>query len=94
MWTVFRFSLAGGGERAYRDALEILRGAGLQPAPGLGTLGAAASFPAAVVADVGRCPSDVTRAICEALHEAGLRPVGVSGCALGERPAAERGARA
>jgi len=34
MWTVFRFSLSGGGERAYRDALDILRGAGFRRAGG------------------------------------------------------------
>lgn len=92
MWTVFRFSLAGGGERAYRAALEILSGAGFRRAGGPVDL--AATFPAAVLAEVPRTPADVTRAIFEALHEAGLRPVGVCGCRADARPSPERGARA
>jgi hypothetical protein len=81
MWMLFRFSLCG-GERAYRDALEILRGAGFQRAGGGDVLDAEAPFPAAVVADVRNEPADVTRAIFSALREAGLRPVGVSGAAI------------
>ena len=94
MWTVFRFSLCCGGDRAYREALEILRGAGFRHVPGPPPAGADAPFPAAVLADVGRSPADVTRAIFEALDEAGLHPVAVSGCAIGEQPPAERAARA
>ncbi len=94
MWTVFRFSLSGGGARAYRDALEILRGAGFRRAPGPERIGADGTFPGAVVADVRRDPAEITRAIFEALHEGGLHPVAVTGCAIGERLAAERTARA
>ncbi len=94
MWSVFRFSLSDGGDRAYRDALEILRGAGFRRAPAPGRFDGLAPFPAAVVADVRRSPADVTRAIFEALHEAGLRPVAVSGCAIAERPPVEHAARA
>ena len=92
MWSVFRFSLCRGGERAYRDALEILRGAGFRQAPAPEPVDADAPFPAAVVADVGGSPADVTRAIFEALQAAGLRPTAVSGCAIVERPPAEHAA--
>jgi hypothetical protein len=84
VWTVFRFSLSGGGARAYRDALEILRGAGFRQAPG--PLDPSAAFPASVLAEVRRDPADVTRAIFSALADAGLRPVAVSGCRARERP--------
>ena len=94
MWSVFRFSLSDGGERAYRDALEILRGAGFRRAPDAAApCETGAPFPAAVVADVRRSPAEVTRIIFVALHEAGLRPVGVSGCRAAERPPAELAAR-
>jgi hypothetical protein len=82
MWMICRFSLCGGGERAYRDALEILRGAGFQRAGGDDALDDRAPFPAAVVADVRNEPEDITRAIFSALREAGLRPVAVSGAAI------------
>lgn len=88
-----RFSL-GGGERAYRDALEILRGAGSRHARPEEPIDAAAPFPAAVVARVARRPDDVTRAVFAALAEAGLRPVAVSGCRVHEQPATGGGARA
>ncbi|HET8539634.1 MAG TPA: hypothetical protein VFL83_07155 [Anaeromyxobacter sp.] len=93
MWTVFRFSLASGDARAYREALEILGGAGFRPRPA-GPIDAGAPFPAAVVGDVQRAAADVTRVIFAALAEAGLRPVAVSGCALAEAPPATLGARA
>jgi hypothetical protein len=92
MWTVFRFSLSGGCARAYRDALEILRGAGFRQADE--PLDPAAPFAASVLADVHRDPADVTRAIFSALGDAGLRPVAVSGCRLPERPRVEYVARA
>jgi hypothetical protein len=92
MWSVFRFSLAGGGARAYRDALAILRGAGFERASPA-ELDQDAPFPAAVVADVPRSPDDVTRVIFAALSEAGLRPVGVSGCRMPPRPPVDVGAR-
>ncbi len=82
MWTLFRFSLCGGGARAYREALEILHGAGFRRADGGEAIDADAPFPAAVIADVRNEPGDVTRAIFSALREAGLRPVGVSGAAM------------
>lgn len=89
MWTVFRFSLCGAGAREYRDALELLRGAGFRCAPSAETIDAAAPFPAAVVADVRRSPDEVTRVIFAALSEAGLRPVAVSGCPVAARPGAD-----
>ncbi len=92
MWTVFRFSLCG-GERAYRDALEILRGAGFRRA-GAAAVDADSPFPAAVVADVRSDPSDVTRAIFSALRDAGLRPVGVSGARIAAPPPRRALARA
>jgi hypothetical protein len=92
MWTVFRFSLCGGDTRAYHRALEILRGAGFRIAVGPKPIEPDAPFPAAVLADVQRAPSEVTRVIFGALLEAGLHPVAVSGCPLGEQPPAERGA--
>ncbi len=93
MWTVFRFGLSGGGALAYERALRILRRAGFRAALPASAC-PDASFPAAVLADVRGSPDDVTRAIFSALREAGLRPIGVSGCALEERPPAERAARA
>ncbi len=93
MWTVFRFSLCGGGAPAYRDALEILRGAGFRSAAGAQAIDADAPFPAAVVADVRTEPADVTRAIFSALREAGLRPMGVSGAPVAP-PATAVAARA
>jgi hypothetical protein len=94
MWTVFRFSLRGGDARAYRDALEILRGAGFRAAPGVGPIDSDAPFPAAVAADVERPAADVTRVIFAALCDAGLHPVAVSGCAVAEPAPAEQGVRA
>ncbi len=94
MWTVFRFSLSGGAERAYRDALDILRGAGFRRAGGAEPIDVGAPFPAAVLADLRRTPGDVTRIIFDALRDAGLRPVAVSGCRAEARPAPGRGARA
>jgi hypothetical protein len=94
MWSVFRFSLSDGGERAYRDALEILRGAGFRRAPDpVARCEPGAAFPAVVVGDVRRSPAEVTRIIFVTLDEAGLRPVGVSGCRAAERPSPERAAR-
>ncbi len=82
MWTIFRFSLRAGGAGAYREALEILRGAGFRRADAGDAIDADAPFPAGVVADVRSEPADVTRAIFAVLHEAGLHPVGVSGAPL------------
>lgn len=75
MWTVVRFELRR--PAGYGAAFEILSGAGFtphrRPAPG-----AAASLPAAVVRDLFQDPAVVTRALFEALDEAGLAPVGVA----------------
>lgn len=84
MHALFRIALSGGGDRAYRDALEILAGAGFRRA-GAGPVDPRATFPAAVLAEVWRDPADVTRAIFAVLREAGLRPVAVTGCRVAER---------
>lgn len=94
MWTLFRFSLCGGGARAYGEALEILRGAGFRCAETGEAIDADAPFPAAVVADVGGEPAEVTRVIFSTLREAGLRPVGVSCAPLALPPSSGVDARA
>ncbi|HEX9049351.1 MAG TPA: hypothetical protein VF841_02350 [Anaeromyxobacter sp.] len=96
MWMRVRFSLSGGGERAYREALEILRGAGFGPEEaGAGEpIEVGAPFPAAVIADVRREPAEVTRAVFSALRAAGLRPLGVSGAPVALPPAARARASA
>ncbi len=73
MWTVVQFELRSPG---YRTAFELLAGAGFAPhrRPGDGSPG---PFPAAVVRDVFQDPAVLTRAIFEALDEAGLAPVAV-----------------
>lgn len=74
MWTVIQFALRSAD---YRTAFELLAGAGFAPHrrpagdPG-------ASFPAAVVQDLFQDPAVVTRAVFEALDEAGLGPVAVA----------------
>jgi hypothetical protein len=75
MWTIVRFALRRDPD--YRDALDLLAHAGFQRhrAPGDGD---GEAFPAAVVADLFQDPAVVTRAVFEALAEAGLRPVGVA----------------
>ncbi len=93
MWTLLRFSLSGGGARAYRDALELLRRAGFRRA-GAERIDPDAAFPAAVVGDVGTEPEEATRAVFAVLREAGLRPVAVSGARVALRPAPALGARA
>lgn len=75
MWTIVRFQLCRAS--GYRAAFELLRAAGFAPhrtpAPSL-----AEPLPAAVVRDLFQDPAVVTRAVFEALDEAGLAPVGVS----------------
>ncbi|HEX9398786.1 MAG TPA: hypothetical protein VF912_01655 [Anaeromyxobacter sp.] len=75
MWTIVRFALRRDPD--YRAGFDLLAHAGFQPhrTPGAEPEDA---FPAAVVADLFQDPAVVTRAVFEALHEAGLRPVGVA----------------
>jgi hypothetical protein len=75
MWTVVRFGLRGAGD--YGAAFELLARAGFaehrRPAPD-----APGPFPAAAVRDLFQDPAVVSRAIFEALDEAGLAPLGVT----------------
>jgi hypothetical protein len=75
MWTVVRFGLRRG--RDYRAAFELLAHAGFAPhrRPGPEE---AEPFPAAAVRDLFQDPAVVSRAVFEALDEAGLSPVGVA----------------
>jgi choline dehydrogenase-like flavoprotein len=74
MWTVVQFELRS---PEYRTAFDVLAGAGFAPhrRPGDGSGG---PFPAAVVRDLFQDPAVVTRAVFEALDEAGLAPVAVA----------------
>jgi hypothetical protein len=74
MWTVVQFSLRSPD---YRTAFALLAGAGFAPhrRPAAASDGA---FPAAVVRDLFQDPAVVTRAVFEALDQAGLGPVAVS----------------
>jgi hypothetical protein len=74
MWTVVQFELRSPG---YRTAFDLLAGAGFVPhrRPGAGSGG---PFPAAVARDLFQDPAVVTRAIFEALDDAGLSPVAVA----------------
>jgi choline dehydrogenase-like flavoprotein len=87
MWTVLQFEL---GSPDYRTAFDLLGGAGFaphrRPAPGV-----KGPFPAAVVRDLFQDPAVVTRAVFEALHQAGLAPVAVAAAHVDVRPPA-RGA--
>jgi hypothetical protein len=84
MWTIIRFALHGEDARAYRVAFELLREAGFTPhrTPAAERRGHAAgeALPAAVVSDLFQDPAVVSRAVFEALQEAHLRPVAVTGC--------------
>jgi hypothetical protein len=74
MWTLVQFELASSD---YRTAFEVLGGAGFvthrRPGPG-----APEVFPAAVARDLFQDPAVVTRAVFEALDQAGLAPVAVA----------------
>jgi hypothetical protein len=74
MWTVVQFELSSA---RYRTAFDLLAGAGFVPhrRPGAD---AGDPFSAAVVRDLFQDPAVVSRAVFEALHEAGLDPVAVS----------------
>ncbi len=78
MWTVIRFALSSAEPSAYRAAFEILGRAGFQPHRRPGS-DVSATFPASVVADLLQDPAVVSRAIFEALADARLRPVMVTG---------------
>jgi hypothetical protein len=82
MWTVLRFAL----ERPcdYPRALELLAHAGFR-AHRVPDLAAAAlePLPAAAVADVLQDPAVISRAVFEALQEARLGPVVVTGSQVG-----------
>ena len=78
MWTVIRFALSSAEPGPYRAAFELLGRSGFQPHRRPGP-GACAVFPASVVADLLQDPAVVSRAIFEALAEARLRPVMVTG---------------
>ncbi len=83
MWTIIRFALADGA--GYATAFDILRRAGFRAHRAPDSPPACSVLPAAVVADVPQDPAVVSRAVFEALAEARLRPVAVSGCEV--RPA-------
>lgn len=87
MWTVVQFEL---GASDYRTAFEVLRGAGFVPhrRPGPAPAG---PFPAAVARDLFQDPAVVTRAVFEALAEAGLAPVAVAGAHVSVGRAARGG---
>jgi hypothetical protein len=74
MWTIIRFELRA--ERHYGEAFTLLRAANFQPhhqpSPG------ASALPAAVVGDLFQDPAVVSRAVFEALADAGLAPVAVA----------------
>lgn len=93
MNALLRFALSGGGPSGYREAFEILSRAGFRRVGPSGPVDAAATFPAAVLGEVGVSPEDVTRVVFAALGEAGLRPVAVSACDFPARPLAEEAAR-
>ena len=90
MWTIVRFELRGA--RHYGPAFALLRDAGFLPHRRPAE-DAAGSLPAAVVRDLFQDPAVVTRAVFDALAEAGLAPVGVAAAhvAVGRGP---RGTRA
>jgi hypothetical protein len=78
MWTVIRFALASAQPDSYRSAFELLRRSGFQPhrRP---EAGGCEVLPASVVADLLQDPAVVSRAIFEALADARLRPLMVTG---------------
>ncbi|WP_041448381.1 hypothetical protein [Anaeromyxobacter sp. Fw109-5] len=77
MWTVIRFALSSAEPARYRDAFELLGRSGFQPHRRPGE--AREILPASVVADVFQDPAVVSRAIFEALADARLGPVMVTG---------------
>ena len=90
MWTIVRFELLT--EHRYGEAFALLRAAGFQPhrrplpspaprgdgSPGTSPAPGAAPLPAAVVRDLFQDPAVVSRAVFEALADAGLAPMGVA----------------
>jgi hypothetical protein len=78
MWTVVRFELRRASD--YGTAFALLAGAGFAPhrRPAPEAPDASLPFPAAAVRDLFQDPAVVTRAVFEALDEAGLSPVGVA----------------
>jgi hypothetical protein len=87
MWTVIRFALSSAEPGPYRAAFELLGRSGFQPHRRPGP-GACAVFPASVVADLLQDPAVVSRAIFEALADARLRPVMVTGAHVEVRASA------
>jgi hypothetical protein len=77
MWTVIRFALSSAEPGRYRAAFELLGRSGFQPHRRPGE--AREVLPASVVADLFQDPAVVSRAIFEALAEARLGPVMVTG---------------
>jgi hypothetical protein len=84
MWTIIRFALADAA--GYAKAFEILGHAGFRAhrAPD-SPRACTATLPAAVVGEGPQDPAVVSRAVFEALAEARLRPVAVTGCPLARR---------
>jgi hypothetical protein len=78
MWTIVRFALADGA--GYDKAFEILRSAGFSAHRASDPPRACTVLPGAVVGEALQDPSVVSRAVFEALVEARLRPVAVTGC--------------
>ncbi len=87
MWTLVKFRLGAAG---YATAFELLGGAGFVPhrRPGAEST---EPFPAAVVRDLFQDPAVVTRAVFEALSEAGLAPVAVAAAHVDVRRTARGG---
>jgi hypothetical protein len=78
MWTIIRFALADGA--GYGKAFEILRHAGFRAHRVSDPPRACTVLPGAVVGEALQDPALVSRAVFEALAEARLRPVAVTGC--------------
>jgi hypothetical protein len=74
MWTVVQFEIRS---RDYRTAFDLLGGAGFVPHRTPATE-SQEPFPAAVVRDLFQDPAVITRAVFEALDQAGLAPVAVA----------------
>jgi len=87
MWTVVRFELRDTCD--YRRAFDLLACAGFGAHRRPAAAGAE-PLPAAVVRDLFQDPAVVTRAVFEALCEAGLRPVGVAAAHVDVARAARR----
>lgn len=85
MGTFVRFALHDAGEQGYRAAFDVLSRIGFAAVEGPSVRGCPIRcrvFPALAVAELPGDPADHARAAFVALHEARLRPMGVTGQAL------------